>query len=103
MAVTLKKATRGDIETIWKMQVEAFADLLDKYQDFDISPATESLEKIIAKFYLLAGIIVMTIDLLLYVTTKSNGLFPISIYNYLIAALSFFGVYLVYTKGKIEK
>lgn len=60
-------------------------------------------EKIIAKFYLLAGIIVMTIDLLLYVTTKSNGLFPISIYNYLIAALSFFGVYLVYTKGKIEK
>ena len=50
MAVTLKKATRGDIETIWKMQVEAFSDLLDKYQDFDISPATESLEKIIAKF-----------------------------------------------------
>ena len=50
MAVTLKKATRRDIESIWKMQVEAFSDLLDKYQDFDISPATESLEKIIAKF-----------------------------------------------------
>ena len=39
-----------DIETIWKMQVEAFTELLDKYQDFDMSPATESLEKIIAKF-----------------------------------------------------
>ncbi len=50
MAITLKKATREDIETIWKMQVEAFTELLDKYQDFDMSPATESLEKIIAKF-----------------------------------------------------
>lgn len=50
MAVTLRKATRDDIETIWRMQVEAFSELLDKYQDFDISPATESLEKIGAKF-----------------------------------------------------
>lgn len=31
MAITLKKATREDIETIWKMQVEAFTELLDKY------------------------------------------------------------------------
>ena len=46
----LKKATREDIETIWKMQVEAFTEFLDKYQDFDMSPATESLEKIIDKF-----------------------------------------------------
>ena len=30
MAITLKKATREDIETIWKMQVEAFTELLDK-------------------------------------------------------------------------
>ncbi|MDU6629573.1 MAG: GNAT family N-acetyltransferase [Lachnoanaerobaculum sp.] len=50
MAITLKKATKADIETIWKMQVKAFTELLDKYQDFDMSPATESLEKIIAKF-----------------------------------------------------
>lgn len=50
MAVTLRKAMRDDIETIWRMQVEAFSELLDKYQDFDISPATESLEKIAAKF-----------------------------------------------------
>ena len=49
MAITLKMATREDIETIWKMQVEAFADLLDKYRDLDISPATDSLEKIMAK------------------------------------------------------
>lgn len=50
MAVTLRKATREDIETIWKMQTEAFSGLLKKYQDFDTSPAAESLEKITAKF-----------------------------------------------------
>ncbi|MCQ2499030.1 MAG: GNAT family N-acetyltransferase [Lachnospiraceae bacterium] len=32
------------------MQVEAFTDLLDKYQDYGTSPANESLEKIIAKY-----------------------------------------------------
>ena len=50
MANTLKKATGEDIETIWKMQVEAFTERLDKYQDFDMRPPTESLEKIIAKY-----------------------------------------------------
>ncbi len=50
MAITLREATRTDIETIWKMQVEAFAELLEKYQDYDTSPAAESLEKIMAKF-----------------------------------------------------
>lgn len=50
MAVTLRKAVREDMETIWKMQTEAFSELLDKYQDFDTSPATESLETIMAKF-----------------------------------------------------
>ena len=50
MAIQLRKATQEDIETIWKMQVEAFSDLLEKYQDFDMSPATESFEKIVAKF-----------------------------------------------------
>ena len=50
MPVTLRKATREDMETIWKMQVEAFTELLNQYQDYDMSPATESLEKTIAKF-----------------------------------------------------
>ena len=50
MAVTLRKATREDLETLWKMQTEAFSELLDKYQDYDMSPAAESLEKITAKF-----------------------------------------------------
>lgn len=50
MAVTLRKAVREDMETIWRMQTEAFSELLDKYQDFDTSPATESLETVMAKF-----------------------------------------------------
>jgi len=50
MLVGLRQATLEDAEVIWKMQVDAFTDLLEKYQDYDISPATESFEKIKAKF-----------------------------------------------------
>ena len=50
MAITLKKVSQGDLETAWKMQVEAFSELLDKYQDFDLSPAAESFEKIMSRF-----------------------------------------------------
>ena len=50
MSVELKPITREDVETIWKMQVEAFSELLKKYHDYDMSPATESLEKIMSKF-----------------------------------------------------
>ena len=32
------------------MQVEAFADLLEKYQDYDMSPAAESIDKVLARF-----------------------------------------------------
>jgi len=50
MSVTLRQAKREDVETIWKMQVEAFADLLKKYEDYDMSPAAEGIDKIIARF-----------------------------------------------------
>ncbi len=48
--ITLMPATRNDMEAIWKMQVEAFRDLLQKYHDVDTSPATESFEKILKKY-----------------------------------------------------
>lgn len=32
------------------MQVEAFSELLAKYQDYDMSPATEPVEKVMARF-----------------------------------------------------
>ena len=45
----LIRANINDCEKIWKMQKEAFADLLEKYQDYETSPANEPVEKIKAK------------------------------------------------------
>lgn len=42
----LKRAALKDSHTIWKLQLEAFAELLDKYQDYDISPGNETIERI---------------------------------------------------------
>ena len=50
MSVTLRQAKREDIKTIWKMQVEAFSDLLAVYQDYDMSPSAEGLDKVMARF-----------------------------------------------------
>lgn len=35
-----------DAEELWKMQVEDFASLYEKYQDTDTSPATEKIDKV---------------------------------------------------------
>ena len=48
--VELKKAQREDMETIWKMQVEAFSGLLEKYQDYETSPAAEGFEKVLERY-----------------------------------------------------
>lgn len=45
----LIRANINDCEKIWEMQKEAFADLLEKYQDYETSPANEPVEKIKAK------------------------------------------------------
>ena len=50
MKIELLKATESDIKEIWKMQVEAFNGLLEKYKDYDISPATESYENVLNKY-----------------------------------------------------
>lgn len=50
MSITLLRATECDMKEIWKMQVEAFKSLLEKYQDYDMSPATESYENLLNKF-----------------------------------------------------
>lgn len=47
--IKLIRATIKDAVTILKLQTEAFADLLDKYQDYDTNPANESIERIKAK------------------------------------------------------
>ena len=48
--VTLRPARREEIPKIWKMQLEAFAKLLEKYQDYDTNPAAEPMEKIVRRF-----------------------------------------------------
>ena len=48
--VTLKVASEEDIQIIWEMQVKAFSDLLEKYRDYDMSPAAESIDKVMARY-----------------------------------------------------
>lgn len=49
MKLNLIRATVEDAELIWKMQIEAFADLLKEYQDMDTSPGNEPIEKVIRR------------------------------------------------------
>ena len=48
--VSLKAASRDDLQAIWEMQINAFSELLDKYQDYDMSPAAESIDKVLARY-----------------------------------------------------
>ena len=50
MKIVLEKVTRDDIELVWKMQVEAFSDLLAKYQDYETNPGAEDFDKVLARF-----------------------------------------------------
>lgn len=43
----LSRICANEAEELWKMQIDAFQDLYEKYQDTDTSPATEKIDKII--------------------------------------------------------
>lgn len=45
----LVRANVSDCEKIWSLQIEAFADLLEKYRDYETSPGNEPIENIRAK------------------------------------------------------
>ncbi|MDH6369392.1 GNAT superfamily N-acetyltransferase [Paenibacillus sp. PastF-3] len=47
MGISLCKAGVDDAEFIHQMQVKAFMPLLEKYKDYETSPANESVEKMI--------------------------------------------------------
>lgn len=49
MRIRLKKIGLEDAEMLWKMQIEAFENLYDKYQDTETSPAKEEIDKIIMR------------------------------------------------------
>lgn len=46
MEIKLVRAHLNDAGELWKMQIESFSELLEQYQDFDTSPASEPIEKI---------------------------------------------------------
>lgn len=49
MEVTISRANMEDAEELHVMQVRAFKELLEKYQDFDTNPGNESMEKVEAR------------------------------------------------------
>lgn len=46
----LVKADKSDLETILQMQTEAFMPMLEKYRDYETSPANEKYEDILFRF-----------------------------------------------------
>lgn len=49
MNIKLVRANESDAEEIWNLQKVAFAELLNKYQDYETNPANEPLEKVIMR------------------------------------------------------
>lgn len=47
MNIELIRATADDAHKLWQMQIRAFKELFEKYQDFDTSPGNEPLDKTI--------------------------------------------------------
>ena len=43
--ITLRKATISDCEELYGLQIASFRQLLSKYQDFDISPGAEKIDR----------------------------------------------------------
>ena len=43
MKIELIRASLKDTKEIWKMQVKSFKNLLDKYQEFETNPASETI------------------------------------------------------------
>ena len=49
MNIQLVRVNIDEANDLWKMQVKAFLDLYEKYQDTETSPATESVDKILMR------------------------------------------------------
>lgn len=49
MELKLSRIDLNDANRLWKMQVEAFTDLYNKYQDTQTNPACEPVEKVITR------------------------------------------------------
>jgi len=49
MEVRLVLAVDTDAESIFDIQVRAFAPLLDNYQDYDTNPANETIDRVVSR------------------------------------------------------
>lgn len=49
MQVTLRLVQREEAEALWQLQIQGFAQLLERYQDLDTNPAAEPLEKTVMR------------------------------------------------------
>ncbi|MEH7109353.1 GNAT family N-acetyltransferase [Bacillus sp. JJ1764] len=49
MEVRLEKATNVDAQAIFDIQVKAFLPLLEKYKDYETSPANETTERVLMR------------------------------------------------------
>lgn len=45
----LIRASLTDAQQLWEMQVKSFQQLLDKYQDYETNPASESVDRVLAR------------------------------------------------------
>ncbi|MBR0147174.1 MAG: GNAT family N-acetyltransferase [Eubacterium sp.] len=50
MGITLAEVRKEELEKVWRMQTEAFAGLLEKYRDYDMSPGAEPFEKVQSRY-----------------------------------------------------
>lgn len=50
MGIRLAEVRKEELEEVWRMQTEAFAGLLEKYQDYDMSPGAEPFEKVQSRY-----------------------------------------------------
>ena len=49
MDMKLEKIKIDEAEKLWKMQIEAFQNIYEKYQDTETSPAAEKVDKTIMR------------------------------------------------------
>lgn len=50
MNITITKADFDDLTLIHRIQVKAFTPILDKYQDYETNPASETIDHIIRRY-----------------------------------------------------
>ena len=46
MSINLRLVDIAECEKLWKMQVEAFSELLEKYKDYETNPANEPMSRV---------------------------------------------------------